>query len=243
MSEELEKDILSLNLRLKQREDDYTIKEKIKIFCGTYNLKGKTVDENLQPWFCFHESCDLYVLGFQELCELTTSSVLLNNDWVDRENTLIHHLNQVLGGNKKLNLEFFKLNRLWGILLVIYARRDLIKSISDIMMDSVATGILNTLGNKGSVAISFKIHETRVCFLSSHFASDTEHLEKRNADYRYTIEKLKFYSDKSNDLIDFDSHHLTIWVGDFNYRLNNLSLEKTLELINKNDFEELLKYD
>lgn len=243
MTSELENDIRSLNFRLKQREDEYTIKEKIKIFCGTFNLKGRSLDESLEPWFCFHEPCDLYVLGFQELCELSTSSVLLNNDWVDREQALIQHLNGVFSINKKLNLEFLKLNRLWGIVLVIYARHELVKSISDTMMDSVATGILNTLGNKGSVAISFKIHESRFCFLSSHFASDTEHLERRNADYRYTTEKLKLYSERSNSLVDFDSHNLIVWLGDFNYRLNNLPLDKTLELIYKNDFDELLKYD
>ena len=111
------------------------------------------------------------------------------------------------------------------------------------MLDSVATGILNTLGNKGSVAISFKIYETRFCFLSSHFASDTDHLERRNADYRYSIEKLKFYSEKSNEHVDFDSHNFIAWVGDFNYRLNNISLDETLDLIFKSDFQSLLKYD
>jgi phosphatidylinositol-bisphosphatase len=243
MSEEIEKDFLSLNLRLRQREDDYTVNENIKIFSGTYNLKGKNLDESLLPWFCFHEPCDLYVLGFQELCELSTTSLIINNDWLEREQLLIQNLNQTLCTQKKLNLTFIKLVRLWGIALVIYSTKELAKSINDIITDSVATGILNTLGNKGSVAISLKIHESRFCFLSSHFASDTEQLERRNADYRYTIEKLKLYSESINDLIDFDSHNFTIWLGDFNYRINNLPLDKTLELIYNNDFEQLLKYD
>lgn len=235
--------IKELNFKLKQLEDEYIIKKNLKLFCGTYNLKGKLIDESLEPWLCFHENSDIYILGFQELCELSTTSFIMQSDWIEREQLLIQEITHTFHSKGKLNIKMLKSCRLWGIFIVVYVKQELESSIRDVGVGSVATGILNTLGNKGTVAISLRLYETRLCFLCSHFASDTDQLERRNADYRYTIQNLRFPSEIATDPFDLDSHQIIVWCGDFNYRLDNLSLDETLEAINSNAFDKLVDYD
>lgn len=234
----------SLTNFVSEHESEYIIIENVKIFSGTYNLCGRDFSkESLQSWFCLHDLCDVYVLGFQELCELSTTSFLLNNDWVDREERLIDCLNRDLTKNTELKL--LKKVRLWGIFLVVYVKKSIIPNISEIMSNTVATGILNTLGNKGSVGISLKLFETRLCFLCSHFNSDTDNIARRNADYKITCDQMYFRSsdDDNSFALAIDNHDFVVWLGDFNYRLEKLSLEDTIDLIKQHSFETLLKYD
>jgi hypothetical protein len=159
-SEHISQEATKYVSQLKQNEDKYMNEIPLKIFCGTYNLNGKTIDESLFSWFCKHEHCDLYVLGFQELCELNTTSFIMSSDWNEREASLLESLKKDLGSKELVGKV-----RLWGIALFVYARKKLAKYVKDVAYSSVATGILNTLGNKGSVGISMRIYDTRICLL------------------------------------------------------------------------------
>jgi hypothetical protein len=102
---------------------------------------------------------------------------------------------------------------------------------------------MDTVGNKGSVGTSLKINETRVCFVCSHFASDTDKLHKRNNDYKSTKQRLKFEYNANLDYYDLDSHDAIFWFGDLNYRIDKLSLNKTMEQIYTNELDKLIEYD
>jgi phosphatidylinositol-bisphosphatase len=69
-------------------------------------------------------------------------------------------------------------------------------------------------------------------------------LERRNADYRYTCENLRFeMTNQQNEYLDIDSHSIVFWLGDFNYRIDTLTLNDTLKLIMEADFDKLLRFD
>ena len=102
---------------------------------------------------------------------------------------------------------------------------------------------METVGNKGSVGVSLKINESRLCFVCSHFASDTDKLQKRNSDYRSTKQRLKFEYNANLDYYDLDSHDAIFWFGDMNYRLDKISLNKTIEQIYSNEMDKLIEYD
>lgn len=141
--------------------------------------------------------------------------------------------------------------------MFVYVRQNLIEKncVREVYKSSVATGLMDMLGNKGSVALSMRVHETRVCFVCSHFAADADKLEKRNSDYRASRFKLKFQDEQlqqqqqqqNSDLaqmgLDLDDHDHVFWFGDLNYRLVNLSLVDTIKYIFANDYERLLGYD
>jgi hypothetical protein len=102
---------------------------------------------------------------------------------------------------------------------------------------------METVGNKGSVGISLKINETRICFVCSHLASDTDKLQKRNSDYRSTKQRLKFEYNANLDYYDLDAHDALLWFGDLNYRLDKISLNKAIEQIYSNEMDKLIEYD
>ena len=79
--------------------------------------------------------------------------------------------------------------------------------------------------------------------MCSHFAADTDKLEKRNADYRSTKQRLRFVYNNLGDYYDVDSHDVVFWFGDLNYRLDKLPLKRTIDLIASNQISELLKFD
>ena len=104
---------------------------------------------------------------------------------------------------------------------------------------------MNTVGNKGSVAVSLKIHETRICFVCSHFAADTERVIKRNSDYINTKQRLRFEYNANLDYHDLEqAHDIIFWFGDLNYRLDaSLGMANALHLIDTSSFQKLLESD
>jgi hypothetical protein len=245
------------DLKLAERESEYTTTEEVRVFCGTFNLNGKSPDEDLKPWlFPTQKKVDVYAIGFEEVVDLNTTSFLLQSDWLERENKWIKAVDDALCNfeNAKLFLNLTKKvvkyrrivkYRMFGIMVLIYVNEAVDHTmISEIFTAEVPTGIMETLGNKGSVGISFKLNETRFCFVCSHLASDTKQLQKRNADYRSSRQRLKFEWNASQDCYDLDNgHEVVFWFGDFNYRVDNVSLSQTIECIYTNEIDRLVEFD
>jgi len=55
--------------------------------------------------------------------------------------------------------------------LVVLVHRHLLPFVNDLKVSSVATGVLNTIGNKGGVGIQFKVGETSILFVNCHLSS------------------------------------------------------------------------
>ena len=125
------------------------IKETLKIFCGTFNVNAKYPDEDLRPWLFAHtnDQIDIFAIGLQEVVDLNTQSFLLQSDWIERETNWIRSID-----NELVNYYRLEKIRMFGLLLLIYVRinndNSLVNSIYDILKAEVATGIMDTVGNK-----------------------------------------------------------------------------------------------
>lgn len=60
---------------------------------------------------------------------------------------------------------------LGGTHLAVFAHLSITPIISKVESECLATGIQNTVGNKGAVGIRFSIGQTKLLFISSHLAS------------------------------------------------------------------------
>lgn len=80
-----------------------------------------------------------------------------------------------------------------GIHLVVFASIRIIPLISNVQSTHVATGIMNSIGNKGGVGISFRVGETSVIFINCHLASGEEELQdnRRTKDFMNIDRKMK----------------------------------------------------
>jgi phosphatidylinositol-bisphosphatase len=74
--------------------------------------------------------------------------------------------------------------RLWGIGLLVLAKRDLLPLLTEVHSVTVATGVGGLLGNKGCAATYLRVAASPVLFICSHLAAREERLADRNRDYQ-----------------------------------------------------------
>ena len=87
------------------------------------------------------------------------------------------------------------------------------------------------LGNKGAVGISFNIFKLSIMIINCHLAASQNRSLQRNMDFQRCF----------NGILDnFQSFDFVVFMGDFNYRLNNLSID--MEKI-KTEYLMFLNYD
>ncbi|KAF8715691.1 hypothetical protein HU200_026633 [Digitaria exilis] len=132
-----------------------------------------------------------------------------------------------------------------GIFLSIWVRRSLRKHIQNLRVSTVGVGAMGYMGNKGSISVSMSIHQTPFCFVCCHLAAGEKNGDdlKRNSNVEEILRRTVF-----NPLhivgtpTKIHDHERIIWLGDLNYRIN-LSYERTLELISKQDWDGLFERD
>ncbi|XP_061371176.1 type IV inositol polyphosphate 5-phosphatase 9-like isoform X2 [Gastrolobium bilobum] len=261
------------SLRPKAILNDHKDIEKYKVFVSTWNVGGVAPDEGLNIENLLEicsNSFDIYVLGFQEIVPLKASNVLgsenskISKKWNSIIREALNKRAQDQRDNKKQQLKNVYPNKegnptqhtktpqdfqciiskqMVGILISVWARRDLSPFIQHPSVSCVGCGIMGCLGNKGSVSVRFMLHETSFCFVCSHLASggregDEKH---RNSNVTEIFSRTSFPKGPMLDLprriLD---HDCVIFLGDLNYRIS-LPEETTRLLIEKGDWDSLLQ--
>ncbi|XP_055954801.1 type II inositol 1,4,5-trisphosphate 5-phosphatase [Patella vulgata] len=221
---------------MKKREDEYTNLTPLKIFCGTWNVNGQSPTEPLTKWLCYDaEPPDIYAIGFQEL-DLSNQAYIFTDstkdaEWQKAVRDFLH---------PKAKYRRVKSVRLVGVMLLVYIQEKYTDYVTLVDSDTVATGIMGFMGNKGGVSVRFKIHNTSLCFTNSHLAAHQDEFERRNQDYRDIESKTRFkqfapFTIQENDLI--------FWIGDLNYRISNLNIDEVKLYSEQGLYGKLLPHD
>lgn len=183
------------------------------------------------------DDIDLYVLGLQEIVELSSAKEYLGKIYNDATDT-IKWRNEVLEGLPK-GYELVAEQQLSGLLLLIFASPKVAPTITSVSTVGVGTGIMGYLGNKGAVSTRLLLGDTtRLVFVNSHLASgaDPAHLERRCWDVSQILSRTRFDPIVRSGVVD-DAHEVigdedfAFWFGDLNFRLEGLPGEDIRRLL------------
>uniref|UniRef100_A0A8C1HWF9 phosphoinositide 5-phosphatase n=2 Tax=Cyprinus carpio TaxID=7962 RepID=A0A8C1HWF9_CYPCA len=229
-----------IKCELLKNEDAYTYIKNYSFFLGTYNVNGQNPKESLSPWLASTATPpDFYLVGFQEL-DLSKEAFLFNDTPKEPEWMLAVYK----GLHPDAKYALVKLVRLVGIMLLFYVKAEHAAHISEMEAETVGTGVMGRMGNKGAVAIRFQFHNSDICVVNSHLAAHTEEFERRNQDFKDICRRIQFRQD---DLtlppLAIMKHNVVLWLGDLNYRISDLEVDHVKDLIAKKDFETLYNHD
>lgn len=229
-----------INIRLKMAmlEDQFMELKSFNLFIGSWNVNGQNCSVSLgENWLaCDPSPPDIYAIGFQEL-DLSKEAFVFNDstreeEWLQACTLSLHP------GAIYVKI---KLVRLIGMMLIVFVKRELEEHISNVAAETVGTGILGKMGNKGGVAIRFDFYNTSMCFVNSHLAAHVEEYERRNQDYNDICNRMIFSQFKPPKYIK--DHDQVYWFGDLNYRLMDLNRDQVKRMLEEKAFDELLKHD
>ncbi|XP_044755725.1 inositol polyphosphate 5-phosphatase OCRL isoform X2 [Coccinella septempunctata] len=224
-----------IKYQLKLKEPEYIHYQEFTIFIGTWNVNGQLPTVSLKPWLsCDNNPPDLYAVGFQEI-DLSKEAFLFNDTPREAEwEKMVYD-----GVHPKAKYRTVALTRLVGIQLIVLINVKHYQFIRNIAVDTVGTGLLGKMGNKGGVAVRLELHNTSLCFVNSHLAAHVEEFERRNQDYKDINARINFKRYPTS----IKNHDQVYWLGDLNYRITELTTSQVKTLLLRNEMNALLKAD
>lgn len=236
------------------------------IFVSTFNVNGKKPgDGSLREWLGhkgrFPENGKmpaLYVIGFQEVVDLSAANVLATDAesasrtelWSTLLGEALNDLASPLNGvTYKLVLSKF----LVGVSLCVFVSSKHHRYVANVQSENATSGLMGVLGNKGGSSIRMRFYDTTLCFVCSHLAAHQGNVSGRNANFATILEKTRFTDAASTDesaasmymsrqlgeshedgTFGILEHDVVIWLGDLNYRLvKGVALEEAFVLVDE----------
>lgn len=199
----------------------------LSIYLVTYNVAGESPSEDLLGLFDHFEGDlhDIYVVALQEL----PNSIILTG--VDA------HMKQLEEVFAKMGYSQLEKKRMTVTALYVYVRQNEFAEFSNLAKVSTA---FDWKKLKGALAIRMTYRGISLAFVGAHFYAFDEKYEDRVDNYNQIIQKIHFSENHNDGILNQD---LTFFLGDLNFRINDLSDADVLLHIQNQNWGQLLKHD
>ena len=128
-----------------------------------------------------------------------------------------------------------------GLLNLVFVKDEIAGNVSNLAFQQVKLGLKGFTGNKGALAFRFEIWDNSLCFINVHLPPHKQNLKLRNENLMLINRSLKFAI--CDSFFSVSEHSHAFWLGDFNYRIDELNTDQIIKLLNKNDLTKLLHFD
>ncbi len=208
--------------------------------------KKATIPKNDVPAVAAGEDIGLYVLGLQEIVDISSASEALR-PFADP--TPGKKWKTAVKESLPQGYENVAEQQMSGLFLLVYASPEIAASIGSVSSTSVGTGLMGYMRNKGAVCTRFVIGETtRFVFINCHLAagSDKAALDRRNWDVGQILSRIRFDPmTESAEVVDefgdaIGDEDFAFWFGDLNYRLDDIppaDVRRLLLLHTRNEYD------
>ena len=248
------------------REKEYTKYNNYIIFIGSWNIGGKKFNNviDVSNWLIdfknhlnFNNSNfeknelkpDIYFIGFEEIVDLNATNIMYASN-TEKKNNIKSIMSEAFSSIPRSNDDndpyvLIKELDLIGIYFLTYVKQSIMKNIKNVDTQFIKTGLMGSVGNKGSVLVRFNINDTTFAISCNHLTAGSQYQDTRR-NQMINILNTSFNKYPNIAFKDYDYYFL---FGDLNCRLNlELNSKFIVELI-KNQFnssfyvKELLNYD
>ncbi|KAG7588972.1 Endonuclease/exonuclease/phosphatase [Arabidopsis suecica] len=160
--------------------------------------------------------------------------------------------------------------QLAGLLICVWVRHDLKPYVGDVDAAAVPCGFGRAIGNKGAVGVRLRMYDRVLCFVNCHFAAHLDAVNRRNADFDHVYRTMTFSRQSSSlnagvagasfgvsvprggnatgvNIVEarpeLSEADMVIFLGDFNYRLDDITYDETRDFISQRCFDWLREKD
>lgn len=255
---------------LSGKEFLYTRLERIKVLVGTWNVaQGRASQDSLISWLGSSASnVDIVVVGLQEV-EMGAGVLAMSamQETVGIEGSTVGQWWLDLIGktlDEGSSFERVGYRQLAGLLIAVWVRNNLRAHVGDVDAAAVPCGFGRTIGNKGAVGLRMRVYDRIMCFVNCHFAAHLEAVNRRNSDYDHVYRNMIFSrpsnvtnsgvagvsssvpllrSNTGEGLPELSEADMVVFLGDFNYRLYDISYDEARDFVSQRCFDWLKEKD
>ncbi|KAH7165746.1 hypothetical protein EDB81DRAFT_838434 [Dactylonectria macrodidyma] len=215
------------------------------------------------------DSPDILVFGFQELVDLEdkkltakrflkpkkkegTDQERMSHQYRDWRDFLMKTLDDYMPADDLYHL--LHTAPMVGLFTCVFVKSSLRDRIRNLSGAEVKRGMGGLHGNKGAVAVRFRIDDSSICLVNCHLAAGQSQANARHSDIAAILDTPLFTTERDPGvLVDtyvgggdgslIVDHELCVLNGDLNYRIDTMSRDTVVTAVKQNNLSKLLERD
>ncbi|KAG5004416.1 hypothetical protein JHK86_028555 [Glycine max] len=260
-----------LRSELGGKEFLYTKIENIKILSGTWNVgQGKASIDSLTSWLgSVVSDVSLVVVGLQEV-EMGAGFLAMSaaKETVGLEGSSVGQWwLDMIGKTLDEGSTFERIGsrQLAGLVIAVWVKTNIRFHVGDVEVAAVPCGFGRAIGNKGAVGLRIRVYDRIMCFINCHFAAHLDAVGRRNADFDHVYRTMSFSrptnllnttaagtsssvptfrgTNSAEGMPELSEADMVVFLGDFNYRLDDISYDEARDFVSQRCFDWLRERD